>query len=252
MNMRTLISILFITGCASKGFQYPGPLKGVGAEPPPYADQIQRESRIPNGPVVVQKEKTKETSQNTQQGVAVAKAAATLIGQKTLVVSDSTYRFDCSGLVAAAYTKAGVELSGNTSSMHALAKKKKVLHKNKVPDVGDMVFFDNTWDRNGNGLRDDSLTHIGIVEKVDADATITLVHLGSKGVVRIQMNLKQPSVYRNDEGKILNSYLRRGSSGERLSGQLWVDFASVWDADFNDSVSMDWMEIVLPDGPSAI
>ena len=75
--------------------------------------------------------------------------------------------------------------------------------------------FDNTWDRNGNGVRDDALTHIGIVETVDTDGTITLVHLGSKGVVRIQMNLQRPSVTKR-EGKVLNSYLRRGSTGERL------------------------------------
>ena len=251
MKMRTLISILFITGCASKGFQYPGSLKGLGSEPPPYADQIQREPRSPKGLAKAPVEPVHEKPQKVQEGLAVAEAAASLIGQKTLVISGTTFRFDCSGLVAAAYNKAGIELSGNTASMHELAKKKEVLHQDKVPKAGDMVFFDNTWDRNGNGVRDDALTHIGIVETVDTDGTITLVHLGSKGVVRIQMNLQQPSVYKNEEGKVLNSYLRRGSTGERLSGQLWVGFASLWDADWSDAVSLDWLDD-SPDGPSAI
>ena len=200
---------------------------------------------------MVKKAPVKAKHRKQEKGLAVAESAASLIGQKTLVVSGSSYRFDCSGMVAAAYNKAGIGLSGNTSSMYALAKKKEVLHTNKTPDVGDMVFFDNTWDRNGNGVRDDSLTHIGVVEKVDDDGTITLVHLGSKGVVRIQMNLKHPSVYRDDDGKMLNSYLRRGSTGERLTGQLWVGFASLWDADFGDAVSLGWMDY-FPDGPSAI
>jgi surface antigen len=103
-----------------------------------------------------------------------------------------------------------------------------VFHKRKRPDVGDVAFFDNTWDRNKNGRRDDDLTHIAVVEKVERDGTITMIHLGNSGITRLVMNLKHSSHKLSAQGKPWNSVLRRGKSGKRLTGELFSGFGSLW------------------------
>ena len=111
------------------------------------------------------------------------------------------FRNDCSGFVMASYDRAGEPVVGNTRSLWADAEAEKRTHARKRPDPGDLVFFDNTYDRNGNGRRDDPLTHIGIVLDVDDDGTIAVAHGGtSKGRTLLYMNLYTPAVRRDDEG----------------------------------------------------
>ena len=73
------------------------------------------------------------------------------------------------------------------------------------------------------------MSHVAIVESVDRDGTIHLVHLGSKGIVRITMNMKHPHDAVDKDGKVLNSVLRRGrDGGPVLSGALCRGFGSLW------------------------
>ena len=168
-------------------------------------------------------------------GERVAKAAAHYIGKTSLTCNGKNYRYDCSGFVNVSYARAGYDLGLlNTSALYDLAKEEDLYHRRRRPLVGDVVFFDNTYDRNGNGKLDDPLSHVAIVESIDEDGTITLIHKGSsKGVVRIVMNLEHPVEARSPEGKVWNSHLRGKSSKdprgtEYLTGQLWVGNASFW------------------------
>ena len=151
-------------------------------------------------------------------------------GQSTLVVEDQTYRFDCSGFVLAVYAQSGQLIEGNTRSLFAQSKSSKALFKNR-PLPGDVVFFDNTYDRNRNRKLDDELTHIGIVTSVSEDDTVAMMHLGGSGVTAITMNLTHPNEHRSPEGVLWNSYLRVNKSGEnspRLAGQLFVSYGRLW------------------------
>ncbi|MCK6525847.1 CHAP domain-containing protein, partial [Myxococcota bacterium] len=168
-------------------------------------------------------------------GERVAKAAAHYIGKTSLTCNGKSYRYDCSGFVNVSYAKAGYDLGLlNTAALYELAKEEDLYHRRRRPLVGDVVFFDNTYDRNGNGKLDDPLSHVAIVESVEADGTITLIHKGSsKGVVRIVMNLEHPDEAKSPEGKVWNSTLRGKSSKDPrgtqyLTGQLWVGNASFW------------------------
>ena len=168
-------------------------------------------------------------------GERVAKAAAHYIGKTSLTCNGKSYRYDCSGFVNVSYARAGYDLGLlNTASLYDLAKEEDLYHRRRRPLVGDVVFFDNTYDRNGNGKLDDPLSHVAIVESIDEDGTITLIHKGSsKGVVRIMMNLEHPEEARSPEGKVWNTPLRSKSSKdprgtEYLTGQLWVGNASFW------------------------
>ncbi len=164
----------------------------------------------------------------------IANGAVAWLGKRRLRHSGTTYRYDCSGFVNAAHAIAGDDLAHrNTAGMVAYAKSLGVYEPVGSPGQGDTVFWDNTHDRNGNGRLDDTFTHVGIVERVDEDGTLHLIHLGSKGVVRIRMNLLRPGDYKDDNGKILNSFLRRRTDRDRagteyLSGQLYSGMASFW------------------------
>jgi hypothetical protein len=90
------------------------------------------------------------------------------------------------------------------------------------------VFFDNTYDRNNNKINDDILTHIGIVEKVDGNGTITFIHSSTKrGVIN---SLANPH-YSNKEK--LNMQLREETNKDPkgtkyYSGGLINSFGTIF------------------------
>jgi cell wall-associated NlpC family hydrolase len=165
------------------------------------------------------------------RGRRVAHRAASLVG-----ASLASYRVpdDCSGLVRASYQAIGVELLSHgtlpgenaVSAIYRRAQRSGALHKH-TPTPGDIVFFHETYDRNRDGLRNDGLTHVGVIESVEADGTVVFVHRGGSGVKRSRMNLRQPSQH-GKAGHILNDYLRRAEGGERarLTSELFSGYAS--------------------------
>ena len=209
--------------CASV-YRMPGPLGSLGNEPAP----------VPVVPHTVDaRPARKPWFAPEPDGFDVAEAGAQFVGLSCLMVGDKKYRWDCSGYVSAAYALAGYEIQGSAANMLTAARDRGLVHRRKKPSAGDLAFFDNTTDRNDNGLLDDLVTHVALVEAVDGDGTITLIHLGSSGVVRIHMNLYRPDDHVDDDGKMLNDYLRRKGSHDSprtqyLTGQLWCAFASSW------------------------
>jgi len=144
------------------------------------------------------------------------------------------FRDDCSGFIEAVYARAGTPVHGSTAALWEQARARGATHRDRLPRPGDLAFFDNTYDRNGNGRRDDPLTHVAIVLEVDDDGTILLAHGGtSRGRTTLHMNLRDPNVQTSDRGDVMNDYLRRRdldapASTPRLAGQLWRGFAT-WD-----------------------
>lgn len=108
-------------------------------------------------------------------------------------------RRDCSGWVRCLYSKLQLDLQrhphvkwGNgVYLMYHYVKTYGTFHKRKRPDPGDLVFWHYTYDKNRNGVLDDRWTHIGVVEKVDRDGRISILHF-SKKVKRTYMNLVRP------------------------------------------------------------
>lgn len=184
-------------------YRMPGPLTDLGRD-------IPVESRAP-----------------TQGGAAIAKAATGFLGVAKLEVRGVSYRGDCSGLVEASLARAGWSYAGSSADLWQLAQDRGVAHRRKRPAPGDIAFFDNTYDRNGNGRLDDELSHSAIVETVAPDGTITMVHYSSNGIVRLRMNLDRP----HDD--TVNDQLRAASrkdpgATKYLAGELWVGFASFY------------------------
>jgi hypothetical protein len=232
--MRTVLLVLALTACAPKqGLKFPGSTRHVGSRPPPELTEPQegpwRSGALESGESGV-------VSTASPSAEAVVRAAESSVARAWRTVDGQTFRDDCSGLICALYAAADIDLaSRNTAALLALAIELGVNHRKRVPDPGDVVFFDNTYDRDGNHKLDDELTHVAVVESVAQDGTLTLVHRGSRGVARISMNLLRPDEHADADGRILNSFLRVRTSRDAkatryLTGELWRGNASFWQA----------------------
>ncbi len=143
---------------------------------------------------------------------------------------------DCSGFVRLAYLAGGIDLVSHgflagenaVSAIFRRALDVGTVH-HEAPRPGDLVFFRETYDRNRDGRRNDGMTHIGVVEGVDADGTVTFIHRGGKGVARGRLNLSAPAKHQLAQGgPVLNDYIRPATKGARayLAGELFAAFAS--------------------------
>ncbi len=143
---------------------------------------------------------------------------------------------DCSGFVRLAYLAAGIDLVNHgflagenaVSAIFRRALDVGTVH-HQAPRPGDLVFFRETYDRNRDGRRNDGMTHIGVVEAVDADGTVTFIHRGGKGVARGRLNLSAPARHQLGQGgPVINDYIRPATKSTRsyLAGELFAAFAS--------------------------
>lgn len=160
-------------------------------------------------------------SANASSPTAFAEAAeARLNGGGPLL------RNDCSGLVMTVLHDVGAPRAGNTRTYWAGAARDGRV-RSAAPAVGDLAFFDKTYDANGNGRVDDELTHVAIVTAIDGDGTVQMVHRGSGRITRLVLNTQHSAPKLN--GKKVNSYLRApgygAKNGPRLAGQLLRGFA---------------------------
>jgi cell wall-associated NlpC family hydrolase len=167
----------------------------------------------------------------------VVQRVRALVGLDSLATADPTVTDDCAGLVRTGYRAAGVELRGDgrpgenaVTALHRLSQTRGALHRH-TPQPGDLVFFRETYDRDGDRKRDDGLTHIGVVEAAGADGTVSFVHRTNTGVRRSRLNLRQPALRASASGEVLNDYLRRAEKGVkgargRFTGELFAGYAS--------------------------
>ncbi|WP_257453483.1 C40 family peptidase [Archangium lipolyticum] len=164
-----------------------------------------------------------------------AARASLWVGLSSLRRVSRSVNDDCSGLANLAYKKNGLSLmpertlpgEGGVAAIYRKARNLGALRDQPRP--GDLVFFRETYDRNRDGRRNDGLTHIGVVERVDRDGTVTFVHRAGGGVKRSKLHLSKPSLRRDARGRVLNDYLRRPekTTRPRLAGELLAGFASV-------------------------
>jgi hypothetical protein len=164
--------------------------------------------------------------------------ARSLIGATELVVKGRRFNWDCTGTVLAIYWYAGIDLAqdfgryagGGVSRLYRTLQDASLLYTTREPILGDLVFWDNTYDADGDGAWDDPLTHVGMVMETAADGTISYVHLNyRRGIVIEHMNLREPDVHqrvKNGNVTIVNSPLRMAVAGREhpdqwLAGQLY-------------------------------
>lgn len=177
----------------------------------------------------------------------VIASARLLIGkapESRVVVNDRTFVLDCIGTVSAIFYMANIDVQKDfpryrgdgVSRLFQSLRAQHVLHRDVIPRPGDIIFWDNTWDANGDGnLNDDLLTHAGVVMSVDPDGTIHYVHEHIiKGVTMESMNLLRPRDYYDPQGRIINNAMamnsgisRRDNPPHWTSGDLWDSFGDI-------------------------
>ena len=172
---------------------------------------------------------------------ALAKTAVRFVGQSRIEVGGRNYTPDCSGFVRGVYASQRVDLYDGLGELdggngvgriftHVVQHGR--IHYGPTVHPGDLVFFHNTWDFNRDGLPNDPLTHVGVVEKVDLDGTVVFVSSVSAGIERYRMNLKHPDTHKASDGRVLNDFLRRKHIGDTrgtyyLAGRLFAAFGTL-------------------------
>ncbi len=158
-------------------------------------------------------------------------------GKRELVVRGKRFTYDCTGTVLAIYWYAGIDLArdfgkyggnGVTRIFRSLDSE-NLLYDTRSPLSGDIVFWDDTYDQDGDGRWDDPLTHVGMVVSIANDGTISYVHHHlRKGIVMEYMNLLEPGTFQREQWgrtKVVNSPMRVAEPGPHpprwLSGQLY-------------------------------
>jgi hypothetical protein len=169
----------------------------------------------------------------------IARTAAASVGKGPVIVNGERFRMDCSGVARGIYAKAGHRLGfvtvdaaagtrvNDTRVLFELVKQTGSLRRTQ-PLPGDLIFFDDTWDQNGNGLRDDPLSHVGVVEKIEGESVV-IVHRVGTSIVRARMTLSRPHERHDDKGRPLNHFLRSARRGEpgRTTAELFVAYGSL-------------------------
>jgi hypothetical protein len=177
------------------------------------------------------------TSDNV--GVRVAKESMNHLGEVLIDFNGKKYDFDCSGFIRFVFIQyAGVDLDKyivkqSRSKVEAYYNTFKIEVEGKLRIMpGDLIFFDNTYDRNRNGVMDDELTHIALVIGYDRESGSIVFINKSKGkpVSLGYINFNYPDRdYVIKEGKNIqvNSYVRDDKLGKLLSTQAFRGFGRI-------------------------
>jgi len=177
----------------------------------------------------------------TPRQEALAQTAVGFLGRWRIEVKGRRFTFDCSGLVRGVYFTQGVDLydglgeldGGNgVGRIYGHVVRHGRIHYGPTVHPGDLVFFHNTWDFNGDGRLNDPLTHVGVVEGVESDGTVVFVSQVSGGIERYRMNLTRPYTHRTSYGRVLNDFMRRKDirdpeATRYLTGQLFAAFGTL-------------------------
>jgi hypothetical protein len=176
----------------------------------------------------------------TPRRAAVVRTAAKLVGATTIQANGKRIAYDCAGVTRAIFLAHGNDLyasgapdkgANGVRLIHHHISRHGKFHQGPIVRPGDLVFFHNTWDYNGDGLLNDPLTHVGVVERQESDGTVVFISRVAGAIERYRMNLALPHVYRTAEGRVLNDYIRRKDVDDPadtayLTGQLFAAFGS--------------------------
>lgn len=154
----------------------------------------------------------------------LVESAQWALGRKRLEVNGRKFNMDCSGVVLAVYYKSDIDLQpylgtysgGGVQRLYAFMDDQQLLYKQPLLAPGDMLFWDNTYDKNNDGTINDTLTHVGMVVSADSEGNIQYIHHNyRRGIVLAKMNLLDP------DNLELNSPMRAKNS-EKGHAPLWL------------------------------
>jgi hypothetical protein len=233
------LAFFLVAGCATAGMVAQRS-RSTGEEasvwlPPATLDAYEKPRELLNPPA----EDWEPYPFASALGEQVAEEANRWVGTPSLKGMEEGLNDDCMGLIRFIYERVGVEFANSAfapgavnavNSLYAGARSAGMLHL-KAPKRGDLVFFKETYDVNRDGLRNDGMTHIAIVEEVRSDGTLTFVHRERHGIKTSLANPLFPKQRFDAGGKPINDFIRRETLEHRgyLAGELVTGFVSPMD-----------------------
>jgi len=178
-----------------------------------------------------------DTSDLTPMQDRLVEAAYWARGRNDVSCNSRSFALDCSGVVSAVYWKAGIDLqaayplySGNgVTRIYRYLEDKKLLYRPDMPAPGDIIFWDNSYDKNGNELADDELTHIGMVVELSPEGDVTYIHHDYiSGVIFAHMYPPDPSDKSRNSGMRMQS-LGPTPEGKTTAGELYRKAGRGWE-----------------------
>ncbi|MFH1017760.1 MAG: NlpC/P60 family protein [Pseudomonadota bacterium] len=172
---------------------------------------------------------------------SIVSSAKAMAHSRRFAVGEHRFSTDCSGYVGAVLYRNGIDVFRGATELDIRGNGVRILHEFVIKygrifhdeaAPGDLVFFNNTYDRNRDRNLNDALTHIGIVSGVDSDGTVRFLHYMKGKVRKGVMNLQNPWLARDEEGNKVNDYMRRRKRSDRrgtphTAAGLFADFGSL-------------------------
>ncbi|MES0488729.1 MAG: CHAP domain-containing protein [Leptospirales bacterium] len=158
-----------------------------------------------------------------------------------LYLNGKKYINDCSGMVRAVFDNIGIDVFSEASQFPSGTNGVEIIYKtyrrqswqnsSRTPKTGDLIIFNNTYDKNDNGRWDDKYTHVSVVTGVEENGSIVYIHHVSKGIQRYRMNLNKKGIYM-EGGVLFNDFLRRRPSSDNdrtkyLSDNMFFAYVDV-------------------------
>jgi hypothetical protein len=182
----------------------------------------------------------------SEDELAVIASAKTLLGkapESSTTVNGKGFTLDCIGTVSAIFWGMSLDVQKDfdlytgdgVNRLYMTLRERNAIFYDKLPRPGDVVFWDNTHDADGDLDRvHDPRTHAGIVMAVDDDGTVYYVHENLySGIVIETMNLLRPTTALDEKGKKINSGMAIATTpgGPRplhtLAGDVFGGFGDV-------------------------
>lgn len=115
--------------------------------------------------------------------------------------------------------------------LYRAIQKAGTIYHSEIPVVGDLVFFHNTYDANGDRRNNDWYVHVGVIESTSKNGTIAILSYRAGAVTRDYMNLKHAHDAKID-GQRVNSTLRTKQKNDPaytqyLAAELFAGFGSI-------------------------
>ena len=165
----------------------------------------------------------------------IVEYSRSLLGMKDLTVGEhAAFRNDCSGLVFGVYQSLGHKIrlikgSRTKSISHRLYETlaaSGLVYFEPPAKQADVVFFKRTTDYSG-----DNVSHVGIVDEILENGTIRILNYTSRGVTELNMNLFTPHQHQDNNGNVINDFLKKRSplkeNEELLAGELFFCFGNL-------------------------
>lgn len=171
--------------------------------------------------------------ENTRR-ISIRTVCRSFIGNNSKVIKfqERVYPNDCSGMVRAVFSSVGIDVMERAHEFGQNLNGVQIIYKSykekawsdfkRKPRPGDLIIFNNTYDKNKNGLWDDLFTHISVVTGVETNGTVAYIHHVSRGIQRYRLNLDKNGIYKEGENKY-NDFLRVRPSSDKNKKKYLAD-----------------------------